>query len=56
VNATGDLRRCPFVRLVAAGRDDEAAALANEPPDPTGPAGAAWLIAEARRQLAEVTS
>jgi hypothetical protein len=46
-----DLRRCPFVRLVAEGRLIEAAALAAAPPDPAEPPVVAWLLAEARRQL-----
>jgi hypothetical protein len=49
-----ELERCPFVRLVDAGRIDEALALANAPPDPAGELGAAWLVTEARRILAEL--
>jgi hypothetical protein len=46
------LRRCPFVRLVAADRIAEAHALAAAGPEPAEPVVAAWLVVEARRQLA----
>jgi len=45
------LLRCPFVRLVAHGRDDDARVLAAKPPDPVFGPVADWLITEARRQL-----
>lgn len=49
-----DAHSCPFVRAVSEGRDADAAALAAAPPDPAEPVVIEWLIAEARRQLAEV--
>jgi len=54
-SGSDSLRRCPFVRAVAADRLDEAWRLALAPPEPLGPAETGvfvWLVAEARRQLA----
>lgn len=47
-----DLAKCPFVRLVAAGREQAARDLAASGPDPAEPAVADWLVSEARRHLA----
>lgn len=51
-----ELDRCPFVRLVAAGRDDAARRMAMAPPDPAEAAVADELVGMARQHLADTKS
>lgn len=46
-----DLRRCPFVRAVAEGREADARRLAAAPPDPAEPPVIDWLVQTAREAL-----
>lgn len=48
-----ELDACPFVRLVAAGRDDAARRMAMAPPEPVEPVVAEELVTMARQHLAE---
>lgn len=51
MRATGDLRRCPFVRALREGRALDAWVMAASEPEPAEPVVIEWLFAEARRQL-----
>jgi hypothetical protein len=51
MKATGDIRRCPFVRALMQGRAADAWAMAAAEPEPAEPVVIEWLFAEARRQL-----
>lgn len=51
-SSRAELERCPFVRLVNAGRIAAALRLAAAGPEPAERVVRRWLVAEARRQLA----